>query len=61
MNVDFDFVEETLIGVIGRVELITEYCVVNKKREDCEEKVFNGIVRFVHKWKNIVDEVIRAQ
>ena len=46
LNVDFDFGEETLIEAIGRVEQITEYCSVNKnkKREEYEEKVFNGIV-----------------
>ena len=33
----------------------------NKKREEYEEKVFNGIVRFVHNWKEIVDEVIKTQ
>ena len=33
----------------------------NKKREEYEEKVFNGIVRFVNKWKDIVDEGIKTQ
>ena len=63
MNVYFDFGEETIIEVIRRVETIAEYCVNNKNklREEFEEKVFNGIVRFVRKWKDIVDEGIKAQ
>ena len=63
LNVDFDFGEETIIEVIVKVEQITEYCSVNKnkKREEYEDKVFNGIVRFVHNWKEIVDEVIKTQ
>ena len=63
MNVDFDFGEEALVEVIRRVENIAEYCVSNKnkKREEFEEKVFNGIVRFIRKWKDIVDEGIKAQ
>ena len=63
MNIDFDFGEETLVEVIRRVETIVEYCVnnKNKKREEFEEKVFYGIVRFVRKWKEIVDEEKKAQ
>ena len=63
LNVDFDFGEETLVEVIGRVEQISEYCIINKnkKREEYEDKVFNGMIRFVHKWKEIVDEEIIAQ
>ena len=30
----------------------------NKKREEYEDKVFSGIERFVHNWKEIIDEGI---
>jgi len=33
----------------------------NKKREEYEEKVFYGMIKFVHNWKEIVDEVIKVQ
>ena len=63
LNVDFDFGEETIIEVIGRVEQITEYCMINKikKREEYEDKVFNGMIRFIHNWKEIIDEGIKTQ
>ena len=63
LNVDFDFGEETIIEVIGRVEQITEYCMINKnkKREEYEDKVYNGMIRFVHNWKETIDEGIKTQ
>ena len=63
LDIDFDFGEETVLNVIGRVEQITEYCMNNKskKKEEYEEKVFNGIVIFIHKCKDIIEEGIKAQ
>ena len=63
MDIDFDFEEESIIEVINRVEEIAEYCINNKnrKREEYEEKVLNGVIRFINQWKDIIDERLKSQ